>query len=84
MSALASDIEDERRPYPSQTSLSYRPTSEFSSSQYTSTTNNPSWMPPPPPQQQQQQQYHHYHEKQQRYPHSFSKIFISIIKKRNK
>ena len=71
MSALASDIEDERRPLPSsQTSLPYRPTSNsygFSSSQYTPTTNNPSWM---------SQQYDQYHEKQQRYPQPFSKIFI--------
>ncbi len=69
MSALASDIEDERRPLPSQTSLSYRPT--LNSYGYSSTTNNPSWM---------SQQYHQYHEKQQqpqpqpqqRYPPSFS------------
>jgi hypothetical protein len=82
MSALASDIEDERRPLPSQTSLSHRPTSNsygFSSSQYTSTTNNPSWM-----MQQPQQPYHHYHEQsttpqkqhqQQRYPLPFSNYF---------
>jgi hypothetical protein len=73
MSALASDIENERRPYPSQTSLSYRPTSNsygFSSS----TNNNPSWMP-------QQQQYQNYHEKQQRYPHPFSKKFLFLINK---
>ncbi len=57
MSALASDIEDERRPLTSQTSLSYRPISN------PYTTNNSSWMI----QQQQQQQ------QQQRYPHTFSK-----------
>jgi hypothetical protein len=71
MSALAPDIEDERRPLPSSpTSLSYRPTSNsygFSSSQYTPTTHNPSWMP---------QQYDQYHEKQQRYSQPFSKIVI--------
>jgi hypothetical protein len=86
MSALASDIEDERRPLPSQTSLSHRPVSNpygFSSSQYTSTTTNPSWMMQ---QQQQPPQYHHYHEQsttpqkqqQQRYPLPFSKYFISF------
>jgi hypothetical protein len=82
MSALASDIEDERRPLPSQTSVSYRPTSNsygFSSSQYTNNPStgqiNPSWTMQP----QQQQQYHHYHEqpttpqKQPRYPLPFSK-----------
>ncbi|CAF3535966.1 unnamed protein product [Rotaria sp. Silwood1] len=77
MSALASDIEDERRPLSSQTSLSYRPTSNsygFSSNQFISTTNNPSigqinssWMMQQQQQQQQhqppqQQQYHHYSE----------------------
>lgn len=72
MSALASDIENERRPYPSQTSLSYRPTSN--SYGYSSTTNNLSWMPQQQ-QQQQQQQYQQYQEKQQRYPQPFSKIF---------
>ena len=66
MSALASDIEDERRPLSSQTSLPYRPTSnsyEFLSSQYIPTTTNSSlgqinspWMI------QQQQQYHRYQE----------------------
>jgi hypothetical protein len=87
MSALASDIEDERRPLPSQTSLSHRPVSNpygFSSSQYTSTTTNPSWMMQQ--QQQQQPQYHHYHEQsttpqkqqQPRYPLPFSKYFISF------
>ncbi|CAF1006502.1 unnamed protein product [Rotaria sp. Silwood1] len=75
MSALASDIEDERRPLSSQTSLSYRPTSNsygFSSNQFISTTNNPtigqinsSWMMQQQQQQHQppqQQQYHHYSE----------------------
>ncbi|CAF3915495.1 unnamed protein product [Rotaria sordida] len=85
MSALASDIEDERRPpLSSQTSLSYRPTSNsygLSSNQFISTTTatnnpsmgqtNPSWMM----QQQQQQQYPHYQEpsqRQQRYPLPFN------------
>ncbi|CAF2213304.1 unnamed protein product [Rotaria magnacalcarata] len=75
MSALASDIEDERRPLSSQTSVSYRPTSNsygFPSNQFISTTNNlsqgqmnSSWMMqqhPQQQQQQQQQQYHHYQE----------------------
>jgi hypothetical protein len=88
MSALASDIEDERRPLP--TTLSYRPTTNSYnySSQYTPTTNpsvgqvNPAWLI-------QQQQYQNYHDQQQtnihsngttpqkppqqRYPISFSK-----------
>ncbi|CAF3016204.1 unnamed protein product [Rotaria sp. Silwood2] len=88
MSALASDIEDERRPLSSQTSLSYRPTSNsygFSSNQFISTTNNPSigqinssWMMQQQQQQPQQQQYHHYQEqpttpqRQQRYPLPFN------------
>lgn len=63
MSALASDIEDERRPLPSQTSLSYRPT--LSSYGYPSTTENSSWIS--------SQQYHPYQEKQTRYPQTFSK-----------
>ncbi len=70
MSALASDIEDEQRPLPSQTSLSYRPT--LNSYGYSSNTNNSSWMP---------QQYHQYHEKQQRYPPSFSNY--SLCDKQN-
>lgn len=64
MSALASDIEDERRPLPSQTSLSYRPT--LSSYGYPSTTDNSSWMPT--------QYYQPFHEKQTRYPQPFSKF----------
>jgi hypothetical protein len=68
MSALASDIEDERRPLPS--TISYRPTTNSYnySSQYTPTTNssvgpiNPAWLMQ---QQQQQQQYQHYHDSQQ-------------------
>jgi len=65
MSALAPDIEDERRPLPS--TISYRPTiNPFNySSQYTPTTTNPSigqinpaWLT------QQQQQYQHYHDPQ--------------------
>ncbi|CAF1059106.1 unnamed protein product [Adineta ricciae] len=80
MSALASDIEDERRPSSSQTSASHRPTSTnsygFPSSQHISSTNNPSWMMQQ--QQQQQQQYHQFHEqpttpqKQPRYPITFN------------
>jgi hypothetical protein len=77
LSALAPDIEDERRPLPTQNNLLYRPTTNSYDfpSQYTSTSNNqpigqinPSWMmqpqqqPPPPPQQQ--QHYHQYHEQQ--------------------
>ncbi|UJR13836.1 hypothetical protein I4U23_000847 [Adineta vaga] len=74
MSALASDIEDERRPLSSQTSVSYRPISNnsygFPSSQYMSSANNPSigqinpsWMMQQQQQQQHQQHpYHHYHE----------------------
>jgi hypothetical protein len=68
MSALAPDIEDERRPLPS--TISYRPTTNLYnnySSQYTPTTTNPSigqinptWLI----QQQQQQQYQHYHDQQ--------------------
>lgn len=84
MSALASDIEDERRPIPSQTSVSHRPVSNtsygFPSSQYVNNSSsvgqvNPSWTM----QQQQQQQQYHYHEqpttpqKQPRYPLLFSK-----------
>jgi len=65
MSALAPDIEDERRPLPS--TISYRPpTNSYNnySSQYTPTTTNPSigqmnssWLP-------HQQQYQHYHDQQ--------------------
>jgi hypothetical protein len=82
MSALASDIEDERRPLPSQTSVSYRPTSNsygFSSSQYIPPTNNSSIGQINPSWTIQQQQYHQYHEqpttpqKQPRYPLPFSK-----------
>ena len=87
MSALASDIEDERRP----ALPSHRPTinSYNYSSQHTPTTNssteqiNTSWL--------MQQQYSNYHDqqqaiihsngvtsqKQQRYPTSYSKSFIS-------
>ena len=74
MSALASDIEDERRPLPSiSSSHSYRPASNaFAYSlQYNPTTNSQpmgqvssSWMMPQQ-QQQQQQQYHPYHEQPQ-------------------
>lgn len=88
MSALASDIEDERRPLSSQTSASYRPTSNsygFPSNQFISSTSNPSlgqinpsWM-----MQQQQQQYHHHYQeppttpqRQQRYQIPFSKYFF--------
>jgi hypothetical protein len=70
MSALASDIEDERRPLP--TTLSYRPTTNSYnySSQYTPTTNpsvgqiNPAWL------MQQQQYQQHYHDQQQTNIHS--------------
>ncbi len=67
MSALASDIEDERRPLPS--TLPYRPTTNSHNypSQYPSTTTNPSMTQINPPwltQQQQQQQYQHYHDQQ--------------------
>jgi hypothetical protein len=63
MSALAPDIEDERRPLPS--TISYRPTTNSYnySSQYTSTTNpsigqiHQAWLT-------QQQQYQHYHDQQ--------------------
>ncbi|UJR33366.1 hypothetical protein I4U23_020814 [Adineta vaga] len=67
MSALASDIEDERRPLPS--SLSYRPTTNSHTypTQYPTTTNssvgqiNPNWL-------LQQQHYQHYHDHQQSQP----------------
>jgi hypothetical protein len=70
MSALASDIEDERRPLPS--TISYRPTTNSYnySSQYTPSTNpsmgqiNPAWLMQQQQQQQQQQQYQHYHDQQ--------------------
>ncbi len=77
MSALASDIEDERRPLPS--TISYRPTTNSYnySSQYppstttTTTTNssmgyvNPAWLT----QQQQQQQPQQQQQQQQQYQH---------------
>ena len=72
MSALAPDIEDERRPLPS--AISYRPTTNSYNyaTQYppsTTTTNssmghiNPAWLTQQQ-QQQQQQQYQHYHDQQ--------------------
>ena len=73
MSALASDIENERQPLPSQTSLSYRPT--LSSYGYPSTTDKSSWMT--------SQQYQPFHDKQTRYPQTFSKSMHDRIDQMN-